>query len=127
MPKTGPSRVEPSPSKKFIRGPERPCLLKALLPQCPDNAFSLGMMASLDIKGDEELAKGESGDANGLVNHDAKGSENEETEGAKGETIPLNEVDEKVSDEETVDKHLILSPTRRIRTKKPLLFEFLEH
>jgi len=84
-------------------------------------------MASLDIKGDEELAKGESGDANGLVNHEAKGSENEETEGAKGETVPLNEVDEKVSDEETVDKHLILSPTRRIRTKKPLLFEFLEH
>ena len=82
-------------------------------------------MASLDVKGDEELTKGESSDANGLVNHEAKSSKDDETADCKGETIPLNLVDEKVPDDETVDKHLIFSPTRRIRTNKPLLFEFL--
>ena len=83
-------------------------------------------MASPDIKGDEEQAKGEFGDANGLVNHEAKSNE-KETVGAKGEIIPVNTGDEKVPDDETIDKHLILSPSRRISTNLVRVSSVLTH
>jgi hypothetical protein len=73
-------------------------------------------MASPEIAGTEEQATGEVGDANGLVNHTEENAEKEETEAPnEEENIPVNETEEKITDEATIDKHVFLSPTRRIR------------
>lgn len=72
-------------------------------------------MASPEIEGTEEPATSVVGDANGLVNHTEENTEKDETEAPKEENIPVNETEEKITDEATIDKHVFLSPTRRIR------------
>jgi hypothetical protein len=75
-----------------------------------------GTMASPEIEGTEEPATVVVGDANGLVNHTEENAEKEATEEPpKEENIPVNEMEEKILDEALIDKHVFLSPTRRIR------------
>lgn len=76
-------------------------------------------MASPDITGAGEQTAAEVGDANGRVNHAAKSVETEETETAKFENIPVNEPEQKATDEDTVGQHVILSPKGRIRNITP--------
>jgi hypothetical protein len=73
-------------------------------------------MASPDTKAAEETATGDFGDANGPAKHTSTAVVKEETDVEKGGNIPADDLDEKIPEEDTIDKQVILSPTRRIRT-----------
>jgi hypothetical protein len=75
-----------------------------------------GTMASPEIADTAQQPTDVAGDANGLVNHTDENADTDETEAPKEENIPVNETEEQITDDVTIDKHVFLSPTRRIRT-----------